>query len=201
MNLPPELKKLYSALKTPAKIQDYVNTLLMRQTGKEPYVQSPLLVAQTTSATCMEGALFALSVLSAQKYQAWLLDLKVDPKNTKDVDHVIAVFKQNGYYGAISKTAHAVLRYREPIYKTVRELVLSYFHEYFLDDGTKTLRSYSKLFSIPKKYRDEWVLTHEDLFELAFELDVSPHYPIIPKHAIRTLRKADRIEITAGKIT
>lgn len=200
MNLPQEISVLTKKLTTPARIQDYINTLAMRNPSGEILVHSPLQVIREQSASCMEGALLALILLSAQGISTWLVDLKVDEKNKKDVDHVVAVFRLHGYFGAISKTSHSVLRYREPIYKTLRELVLSYFHEYFLDDGVKTLRSYSKLFSLPKKYGDAWISSPEDLYEIAYILDKSPHIPILPTHAIKTLRRADSIEIQAGKI-
>ena len=201
MNLSPEFKKIVRALKTPALIQDYLNSIGMRNPDGDILVRSPLSVARERSASCMEGALFAVAVCELHGQNAWLVDLKVSPKNTKDVDHVVAVFKQHGHYGAISKTNHGVLRYREPIYKTIRELVLSYFHEYFLDDGTKTLRSYSRLFPVIKKYGYGWIESKEDLFEIACDLDAFPHLPILPAQAIRTLRKADAIEISVGRLT
>jgi hypothetical protein len=88
----------------------------------------------------MEGALLAAAILEFHGQKPLLMDLR---SASEDLDHVVALFRQFGCWGAISKTNHAVLRYREPIYKTVRELAMSYFHEYFLDNGKKTLRAYS----------------------------------------------------------
>ena len=93
-----------------------------------------------------------------------------------------------------------MLRYREPVYLTVRELAMSYFHEYFTDDGTKTLRSFSKPFDVEKTFGAEWVNSGEDLFEIACALDDSPHTEIAPAVAMRKLRKADPVEIEMGKV-
>jgi hypothetical protein len=125
----------------------------------------------------------------------------IDLKATKnDFDHVIAVFKRDGYFGAISKTNHAVLRYREPIYKTVHELVLSYFHEYFLPDGRKTLRSFTNPIDLSKFDRFNWMTSDDDVFEVPHALDAMKHFPILTTKQIKNLRLADHIERQAGEI-
>ena len=126
-----------------------------------------------------------------------ILDLR---SNSRDFDHVVALFKKNGYWGAISKTNHAVLRYREPVYRTVRELALSYFHEYFDDQGRKNLREYSEPFDL-NNYKGNWIDNKEYLWDLELKLDNSRHYSILNKKQIASLRKADQVEIKAGKIT
>jgi hypothetical protein len=114
---------------------------------------------------------------------------------------VVALFQKNGKWGAISKTNHTVLRYREPVYKNIRELAMSYFHEYFLHDGTKTLESFStKPFDL-SKYGKAWITTNEDLWEIGADIDDAPHTNILDKKERKNLRKADKIEIEAGKIT
>ncbi len=187
---------LFKKLSTPAKIQDYLNTL-KNNTDEKKILMSPREVIQNKKAHCMEGALLAGSILWYHGHTPYILDLKTT-RSKKDSDHVVALFKQHGHWGAISKTSHAVLRYREPIYKTLRELVLSYFHEYFLNDGTKTLRSYSKPFNL-KSLGTKWIVSDEDLWEIGATLDEYVHYPLIPKQ-LKKLRKADPIEITAGKL-
>jgi hypothetical protein len=192
-------EKILRSLNTPKKIQDFLNTLGARKENTH-IVRSPHRAMRDGNANCMEGALIAAAALRFSGARPLLLDLKVGKKNTKDVDHVVALFKQNGHWGAISKTSHAVLRYREPIYKTIRELVLSYFHEYFTDDGKKTLRSFSKPFDIEKEFGTEWITDENDLYELASALDDHPHIEILTPHMARGLRLADPIEIKAGKI-
>lgn len=144
----------------------------------------------------MEGALIAYAALWYNGYESYLLDLKVAKG---DDDHVVTLFKQHGHWGAISKTNHGVLRYRDPIYKSVRELVMSYFNEYFLDSGRKTLRSYSKPFSLAR-FKDGWLTSTEDLWDINNALDESPHVKILTKKMEKSLRQADTIEVDAGKL-
>ncbi len=146
----------------------------------------------------MEGALLAAAALEFHGLKPLVMDLRsIKPG---DDDHVVAVFRQFGCWGAISKTNHAVLRYREPIYKTVRELALSYFHEYFLDSGKKTLREYSRPFDLSYFDKLDWRTSQRDLFEIPKYLDKIEHFWIVSPAQTRALRKADPIEIKAGKL-
>ncbi len=126
-----------------------------------------------------------------------LLDLKT---TADDYEHVVALFRAHGCWGAVSKTNHAVLRYREPVYKTIHELVMSYFHEYFLDNGKKTLRSYSDPFDLSKLKNTSWITSEKDLWSISNALDRAPHHRILTPAQIKTLRKAERIDREAGKI-
>ncbi len=191
---------IFKKLNTPAKIQDYLNTLPFNFEEKGGTCFSPRKVLTTKTAHCVEGAVFASAVLEFHGHKPLILDLRSTEK-PYDFDHIVAVFKQFGYFGAISKTNHAVLRYREPVYKTVQELVLSYFHEYFLNsNGQKTLREYSKLLDLNYFNRFDWRTSEKDLFEIPEYLDGIKHYPILSREQIKNLRKADKIEIQAGKI-
>ena len=125
---------------------------------------SPRMVLKTKKAHCVEGALFAAAVLEFHGHKPLLLDLR-STRKPWDYDHVLTVFKKDGFFGSISKTNHAVLRYREPIYKSVRELAMSFFHEYFLDNGRKTLREYSELFNL-SKLKMNWRTSKKNLSRL-----------------------------------
>jgi hypothetical protein len=186
------LRKLH----TPGAVQDFLNTLPMNFTGRKHTYASPLVVLQTKKAHCMEGAILAAAALWYHGRPPLLLDLKT---TKKDEDHVVALFKEDGRWGAISKTNHAVLRYRDAVYRDPRELAMSYFNEYFLDTGVKTMRSYSTPFDL-LKYGDEWLTSRGDLGDIAADLDFSKHFQIIKKGDERKLRRADRSEIEAGKI-
>lgn len=197
-NLTPSEKKLFTILSTPAKIQDYLNSISYNFEKDEETCMSPRRVIESRRAHCLEGAYLAAAALWYHGEKPLLLDLR----STKDdLDHVVALFVRNGHWGAISKTNHAVLRYREPIYKTLRELVLSYFHEYFLNaNGQKTLREYSKPFDL-RKFGQSWVTEMDELWDIGASLDDSPHMSVLPKGLLpKILRRADRIEIEAGKI-
>jgi len=189
---------VFKKLNTPEKIQDFLDSLKINFEKTGDTSRSPLVVLQKREAHCIEGAVLAAAALWYHGEPPLLLDLKV-AKGKGDHDHVVALFKQNGKWGAISKTNHAVLRYRDPIYQTLRELVLSYFHEYFLDSGTKTLRTYSRPFSL-LPFGNNWLTSVDSLWEINNALDDSPHFAIVEKNAITKLRLAHPLEREAGKI-
>jgi hypothetical protein len=183
-------------LSTPAKIQDYLDSLKMNFSENDPCF-CPRDVLREQKAHCMEGALLAAAALWYHGEKPLLLDLTT---TNDDEDHVITLFKVNEYWGAISKTNHAVLRYRDPIYKTIRELVLSYFHEYFLNSGKKTLRTFSQPFDLSKLYKLDWFKSRDGILDLIDQLASSPHEQIIANEQTKILRRADEIEIQAGKL-
>lgn len=188
--------RLLKRLNSPQKIQSFLNNLPFNaEKGGETH-NSVKRTLESSQAHCFEGALLAAAALWIQGEKPLLLDLKtVRP----DFDHVVALFKVGRCYGAISKTNHSVLRYRDPIYRSVRELAMSFFHEYFLNDGKKTLRKYSKPFDL-RKYGTEWLTTDNNLAWLAHELDQSKHFDILTSAQIKNLRKAEPIEIKASDI-
>lgn len=191
--------KILKKLNTPHKVQDFLDTLPFNfEIEGETYL-SPKKVWEQKTAHCFEGALFAAACFREAGIEHYLLDLKVKDLK-KDSDHVVCIFKINGYFGAISKTNHSVLRYRDPIYQTPRELTLSYFHEYFLDTGHKTLASFSKPFDIWKKFGEAWVESDEDLDEIAEALDTSPHINFVPEENKKMIRKAGKTEITGAAV-
>lgn len=183
-------------LNTPAKVQDFLNSLKFNFESKGETLKSPLFTLREKNAHCLEGALLGAYILSIHGLKPYLLHLKAIKG---DYDHIVVPFKIGGCWGALSKTNHAVLRYREPIYKNIRELVMSYFHEYFLDNGKKTLRQYSTLLKLDT-FESDWPTIEGDLWGIDQELDKIKHFDIVPKHYLKNLRKADRVEIEAGRI-
>ena len=186
-------------LNTPKKVQDFLNNLPFNFEKQGETLKSPIFTLRARRAHCIEGALLGAYILSLHGFRPYILHLKA---TKEDQDHVIAPFKlggPKGLWGALSKTNHAVLRYREPVYKNIRELAMSYFHEYFLNNGQKTLRKYSMPFDI-KKLKSGWEISEKDLWYIDKELDKIKHYDIVPKNMLKKLRKADKIEIQAGKI-
>jgi hypothetical protein len=183
-------------LNTPKKIQDFLDTIPANKEKRVESCTSPLVTLRRNRAHCMEGALVAALALWMQGEPPLILDLK---SARTDVDHLVTLFRQDGYWGGITKTNHCVLRYREPIYRDVRELAMSFFHEYFLNDGRKTLRKYSRPFDM-RTWNDDWITARDDLWQLQNAIDDSPHYPLITRRQIATLRRANEIEIRAGKL-
>ncbi|KKR70664.1 MAG: hypothetical protein UU13_C0002G0009 [Candidatus Nomurabacteria bacterium GW2011_GWB1_40_7] len=187
---------LMRKLDTPAKVQDFLNSLEFNFEEGGETLKSPLFALREKKAHCFEGALLGAYILFLRGSTPFLMHLKA---TKHDYDHVIAPFKIGNFWGALSKTNHAVLRYREPIYKNIRELALSYFHEYFLDNGEKTLRQYSELFNL-NTLRNDWATSGKNLWYIDKKLDKIKHYDIMSKACVKKLRKADKIEIKAGKI-
>jgi hypothetical protein len=178
-------------------VQDFLNSLKFNfeKDGKN-VIKSPIRVLRENNAHCIEGAILGAYVLSLHDYKPLILHLKT---TKEDFDHVITLFKKDGLWGALSKTNHAVLRYREPIYKNIRELAMSYFHEYFLDNGNKTLRSYSVPLNL-NIFEKGWEIEEGDLWGIDEELDKIKHYNILSKSVLKNLRKVDKVEVEAGKI-
>jgi hypothetical protein len=197
LNFTEKEKDLLQKLDTPAKVQDFLNFLQFNFEEQGETLSSPLKVIRRKSAHCFEGAILGAYILSLHNFQPLILHLETEKKE-RDFDHVITLFKINGLLGALSKTNHAILRYREPIYKNIRELVMSYFHEYFLDNGKKTLRKYSRPLNL-NVFEKGWEVEEGDLWGIDEELDKIKHYEIAPKKAFGNLRKADKIEIKIGK--
>lgn len=194
-----EEKRILARLTTPAKIQDFLNTLEYRVVGNNETCFSPRKVLRERKAQCIEGAMLAAAALRFHGHQPLIVDLEAHPS---DLDHVIAVYKQQGYWGALSKTNHGVLRYREPIYRSVRELVISYFHEYFLQDtGVKTLRNFSRPVNLARFDKQHWETSEEDIWFVVDHLLEIPHTPLLSRSQIARLRKADTIEIRMGELT
>lgn len=192
-------KKEYAILKkldTPAKIQDFLDSLPKNFEPDGDAVLSPLSVLRKKVCHCVEGATLAALALRVQGFPPLLMDLRADKT---DFDHVIAVFQIDDRWGAISKTNHPVLRYREPIYKTIRELAMSFFHDYVnVGTGKKTLRSFSRPVNLKRFDHLGWMTTQDEVDYIAEYLDTVKHYKILTPKQIRNLRNADAIEVQAG---
>ncbi len=195
--LTPQEMQIFKKLSTPEKIQDFLDTLIFNHELQGETHLSPRRVLKEKKAHCIEGALFAATALWIHGEKPLIVDLVA---KRPDDDHVIALYTRNGYWGAISKTNHAALRFRDPIYKTVRELALSYFHEWFLNStGEKTLRSVSSPLNM-RRFGQRWITTEEDLWWIDTKLDALPHTPLVPKENVRFVRNADPMELKAGRL-
>jgi len=164
------------ALKTPERIQHFLDTEVGY--NKEPdgdTIRSPRRVLRDKTAHCLEGALFAAAALRLNGEPPLLLDLEA----VRDDDHVLAVFRQHKCWGAIAKSNYAGLRFREPVYRTLRELVMSYFEHYFNPDREKTLRKYSRPVNLTRFDHINWMTSEEELWPIAEHLVEIPHTPIL----------------------
>lgn len=195
---PAELKVL-TKLNTPIKIQDYLDALPANwEEGGDTHM-SPRRVLREGKAHCIEGALLAATALWLQGEKPLIMDLYA-MDGVGDVDHVVALYKRGGRWGCISKTNHPTIRFRDPVYKDLRELSLSYFHEWFMNTtGQKTLESYSQPLDL-SKLGTGWITAEEELWHLDNKLNALPHYKLVPKANRKYIRPADKMELLAGRL-
>ncbi|HXX26492.1 MAG TPA: hypothetical protein VEJ40_07540 [Pseudolabrys sp.] len=196
--LTPAEHRIFARLNTPQKLQVYLEKLPPNFELKGETYMSPRRVLKAGTAHCAEAAVLAAAVLIYHGKPAWLVDIRALPS---DQDHIITLFKERGLWGAISKTNHAVLRWRDPIYRSPRELVMTYAHEYNLDFGKKSMQAYSRPFPMTRHAPARWVIADCDLDWLMDELDAYPHEPVAPKHALDRRRRSTRVELKSQDVT
>src|SRR5262249_48235309 len=159
--------------------------------------RSPRRVLRDRLAHCAEGAFFAAAALRVHGHEPLIVDLEA----VRDVDHLLAVFKEHGRWGAVAKSNYSGLRYREPVYRTIRELVMSYYEHYYNPAGEKTLRAYStRPVNLKRFDRMSWMTTEEDLWEVCEYFCVFPHSRVMPPQAERKRRRMDRRLYEAGVV-
>jgi hypothetical protein len=195
--LTPAEHRVFARLDTPQKIQTFIEKLPPNFELKGDTCMSPRRVLKLRTAHCAEAAVFAVAAFVYHGKPAWLMDIQALPS---DQDHIVTLFRERGLWGAISKTNHAVLRWRDPIYRSPRELMMTYAHEYNLDGGKKSMLAYSKLFSLARYAPACWLIAPDDLDWLMDKLDTSPHVPVAPKHALRRRRPSTRVELKSQDV-
>ena len=187
--------RVLKALKTPEKIQRFLDIDIAY--NKEPdgdTIRSPRRVLRDKLAHCLEGALLAAAALRVQGFPPLLLDLEA----VRDDDHVLAVFRQHGHWGAIAKSNYSGLRFREPVYRNLRELVMSYFEHYFNASREKTLRNYSRPVNLSRFDRMGWMTAEDDLWPISDHLANIPHLPLLPNGVARRMARVDDRLFAAG---
>jgi hypothetical protein len=195
--LSPRERRLFARLDTAQKIQTFLDKLPVNFSLAGDTAMSPRRVLQSRMAHCAEAAIFAAAALAYHGRPPLLMDIRALPS---DQDHIVTLFRERGLWGAISKTNHAVLRWRDPIYRSVRELAMSYAHEYCLPGGKKSMLSFSKPFSLRRYAPKNWAIAPEDLDQLLVDLDISPHFPVAPPHALRGRRRVSRVELLSQDV-
>ena len=137
---------------------------------------------------CLEGALLAAAALRINGHPPLLMDLEA----VRDDDHVIALYRERGLWGGIAKSNYAGLRFRAPVYRTLRELALSYFEHYYNLRGERTLRNYSSPVNLTRLDPQHWMTAEEDLWSVPDLLIAARHYPLFPDKVARILPRLDR---------
>lgn len=184
---------LLRRLSSPARIQGWLDGLAYRP---EDDPACPRRVMEERRANCYDGALFAAAALRRLGHPPALVDLRA----IRDDDHVLAVFRSHGRLGAVAKSNFTGLRFREPIHRTLRELVLSYFDHYFSAAGKKTLRSYSGLLSLRQFDHLGWMFRDEPLQYISDRLDALRHRRLLTRAMVRDLSPVDRRSLRAGML-
>jgi hypothetical protein len=180
-------------LSTPARIQDFLDTLRYRP---EDEPGCPRRVLEERCANCYDGAILAAAALRELGHPPLLLDLWA----VRDDDHVLAVYRVDGLLGAVAKSNFVGLRFREPVHRTLRELVLSYFEQYFNASGEKTLRGFSPLLDLRRFDRYDWTFRDEPLRYVSDRLDAMPHQRLLSPAAERRLSPVDPRSLEAGML-
>ena len=191
LGLPPVTEARLARLRSPERIQSFVSRIPWNSEPDGHTARSVVGVLEHNAAHCIEGAFVAAAALALAGHPPLLMDMGAA---RGDVDHVVALFRRRGLWGAISKSNSPLLRYRDPIYRSLRELSLSFFPQY-VKGRRKTLRTYSVSVDLRKHDPALWV-THEGPVcqEMVDILTAARHFPIVPPEAASDLRPIDEIE-------
>lgn len=186
-----------AALTTPPRVQAFVNAIPANFEVDGETVRSVSGVLAHRKAHCIEGAMVAACALWIHGDAPLLMHLDC---MLGDYPHVVALFRRGRHWGAVSKSNHAVLRYRDPVYRSLRELAMSYLHEFRDDAGRKTLRSHSGAFDLRVVAVTEWVTNDESCWAVHDRLAARRHFPLLTAAQARGLVDADACERRAAAI-
>ncbi len=185
---------LLRSLRTPEKVQAYLDGLAYNLEPDGDTLRSPRRVMRDRTAHCAEGAFFAAAAFRVNGRPPLIVDLE----SVRDDDHILAVYRDAGLWGAVATSKFAGLRFRAPVYRTVRELVMSYFEDYYNWDGERTLRAFSRPISLARFDRIDWMTSEQDLWPIVEYLTVAPHTALIPRTAARRLPTLDKRSYDSG---
>jgi hypothetical protein len=179
------------ALKTPIGVQKFIDGLAYQYANT---AGSPQRTLRERKGHCLEGALLAAAALRVQGRRPLVMDLEA----VHDDDHVVALYQENGLWGGIAKSNFAGLRFRAPVYRTLRELAVSYFDHYYNLRGERTLRSYSVAVNLARLDGENWMTAEEDVWCVTEMLIAARHYPIAPDKVLRAAPRLDQRSFGAG---
>ncbi len=184
--LTPGLRTQFRELTNPPAIQTYLDSIPYKAEERD---RSPLDVMLDGQAHCLDGGIFAALALRRLGYPALIIDLVPEPG--KDDDHVLAIFKQNDAWGALAKSNYTGLRYREPVYRNLRELAMTYFEWYTSFEKEKTLRAYTRPLDLVHLDRYDWMWKEEGIHQVSRRLYGLKPIPLISEESKALLSLAD----------
>lgn len=189
-------RAVFRGLRSPEKIQRFLDDLAYNKEPDGATVRSPRRVMRDRTGHCMEGALFGAAALRMLGHPPLLLDFEA----VRDDDHVLAIFKLRGHWGAVAKSNYSGLRYREPVYRTLRELAMSYFEHYYNLKREKTLRRYSRPVNLTRFDKIGWMTMEEDVWAIPEYLCTVAHTPVLTPALIAKLGRVDDRLFASGLV-
>jgi hypothetical protein len=189
-------RAVFRRLGTPEKIQRFLDDLAYNKEPAGPTCRSPRRVLRDRTAHCMEGSMFGAAALRQLGHPPLLLDLKA----VRDDDHVLAIFRIRSHWGAVAKSNYSGLRYREPVYRTLRELVMSYFEHYYNPQREKTLRGYSRPVNLARFDARAWMTAEDDPWFVPEHLCTIAHTAVLPPGSVPRLARVDERLFAAGLV-
>ena len=183
--------KVLSGLTSPWKIQQFLDSIPY---SSEEVYRSPASVLRDNTGHCFDGALFAAAALRRLGYPPLIVYMIA----VRDDDHLLAVYQHNGAWGTVAKSNCVGLRYREPIYRSLRELVMSYFDDYFNTEGVKTLRGYTVPIDLSQYDQLNWMTSDQNLETIADGLDKRRKFKLLTEDRIANLAPVDKRSYDAG---
>ena len=185
-------RRVIAQLTTPRKIQDFLDGLPY---SVESIYRCPLRVFQEHTAHCFDGALFAAAALRRLGYPPLVLNMSAI---VEDDDHLLALYKRDGHWGAVAKSNFVGLRFREPIYRNLRELMMSYFEQFYSLERKKSLRSYTVPVNLRVFDKLNWMMSDEPLERIGERLDEIRKVPLLTRRMIGGLSLVDELSYKAG---
>jgi len=185
-------KELIVKLNTPFAIQEFLDQVTY---SSDDFYRCPLQVLRDRLAHCFDGALFAAAALRLIGFRPLVLDMI---PNSNDDDHILALFQVDRHWGAVAKSNFSGLRFREPVYRNLRELTMSYFEQYYNVEREKTLRGYTKPFSLAAFDHLDWMTSDDSLEVIAQHFDEVPSYRLITESMAARLHAVDERSHQAG---
>lgn len=189
-------RSVFRRLNSPEKIQRFLDDLAYNKEPGGPTCRSPRAVLRDRTAHCMEGALFGAAALRMLGKPPLLLDLEA----VRDDDHVLALFQVRGHWGALAKSNYSGLRYREPVYRSLRELAMSYFEHYYNLRREKTLRNYSRPVNLKRFDPIHWMTAEADVWAIPEYLLEIAHTPLLAPRLIPRLGRVDARLFASGLV-
>lgn len=185
-------RQILKDLTNPRRIQDFLDGIAY---SVDKTYRCPVRVLRERMGHCFDGAIFAAAALYRLGYPPLVLDMR---PNHRDDDHTLALYKRSGHWGAVAKSNFVGLRFREPIYRTLRELVMSYFEQYYNVAGEKTLRAYTRPLNLSSMARYHWLIRDEAMERIARRLDEISRVPLLTRGMIAGLSKIDEVSYRVG---